>query len=210
MRSNAVQHGVSSCVFQAMPDRHASPVPFVADPCARRAVARRLLGPVQREVDICVRRYATASRDTRQDAHDLAQDVLVSLFDRDARELRRWDPARGRSLESFVRLVARRRVTRAIRRCDRTRARISDGCVERHGIDARPLLEARRLLEQLLHKMQPHLRGRDHDLFELVFVQELEPSEVAERVGITRTAVNAWTYRKRQLARELANEDRSR
>ena len=97
-----------------MPDRPASPVPLTADPCARRAVARRLLGPVQREVDMCVRRFASAGgRDTRQDAHDLAQDVLVSLFDRDARELRRWDPARGRSFESFVRLVARRRVTRA-------------------------------------------------------------------------------------------------
>jgi RNA polymerase sigma factor (sigma-70 family) len=194
-----------------MPDRQTSPVPLVADPCVRRAVARRLLGPVQREVDMCVRRFASAGgRDTRQDARDLAQDVLVSLFDRDARELRRWDPARGRSLESFVRLVARRRVARAIRRCDRTRARVSDGRVERHGVDARPLVEARHLLEQLLHKMQPHLRGRDHDLFDLVFVQELEPTEVAERVGMSRAAVNAWTYRKRQLARELANEDRCR
>jgi hypothetical protein len=45
---------------------------------------------------------------------------------------------------------------------------------------------------------------RDHELFDLVFVQELDPAAVAACVGMTRSAVNAWTYRKRQLARQLA------
>ena len=178
------------------------PSALVVDPAARRAVALRLVGPVRREVAICVRRHAAArGSDPREEERDLAQDVLVSLFDRDARELRRWDPSRGRSLESFVRLVARRRVARIMRR-DRVRATDS---VEHHGADARPAAEARALLHQLCSAFELHTRPRDRELFELVFVQELEPAEIATRVGMSRSAVNAWTYRKRQLARELAN-----
>ncbi len=179
------------------------PCGLVADSAARRAMARRVVGPVHREVALCVRRLA-AGRDPREEERDLTQDVLVSLFDRDARELRRWDPSRGRSLESFVRLVARRRVARVMRR-DRMTARTVDAVVERQGVDARPAVEARTLLGQLLSAFELHARPRDRELFELVFVQELEPAEVAARIGMSRAAVNAWTYRKRQLARELAN-----
>jgi DNA-directed RNA polymerase specialized sigma24 family protein len=45
---------------------------------------------------------------------------------------------------------------------------------------------------------------RDHELFELVFVEERDPAEVAELMGISRGAVNAWGYRVRKLARALA------
>ena len=75
----------------------------------RRRLAERLLDAIQREVAIALHRLAAQrGRDPRQEVQDLVQEVLVSLFEHDARELRRWDPTRGRSLESFVRLVARR------------------------------------------------------------------------------------------------------
>jgi DNA-directed RNA polymerase specialized sigma24 family protein len=85
------------------------------DRAAMRELASRLIAPIQREVAVVLGR-ATQGKgvDARQEVLDLVQDVLVLLFEHDARELRRWDPSRGRGLHSYVRLVARRRVSRVL------------------------------------------------------------------------------------------------
>ena len=90
---------------------------LAGDRDARRRLADRLLDEIQREVAYCLMRAARPSgRDPRQEVRDIVHDVLVMLFDNDARELRRWDPDRGRSLDSFVRLLARRRAVRILGR----------------------------------------------------------------------------------------------
>ena len=66
-------------------------------------------------------------------------------------------------------------------------------------------LEQRNQLETLLLALQARMDDRDHELFELLFVEERDPIEVAELVGISRGAVNAWGYRMRKLARALAS-----
>lgn len=194
---------------------------LAGDRAARRRLAERLLEPIQREVAISVTRAAAGSgRDARQEVRDLVQDVLVLLFEHDARELRRWDPARGRTLESFVRLIARRRVARVLgqRRGNPwalvlVDAELDDGAANEGGAggDARDSellgrLEQRNLLDTLLLALQSRMDERDHELFELVFVEECDPAEVAERIGISRGAVSAWGYRMRKLARALASQ----
>jgi RNA polymerase sigma-70 factor (ECF subfamily) len=157
------------------------------------------LAPVHREVAICLRRRAASHQELMDHVHD----VLLALLERDGRELRRWDPSRGRSLESFVRLVARRRVARTLGRrglhvADDTTHACEPGD---HGWEKR--LEARRCLDRLFTALAVDMHPRDEQLFELVFVQELEPAAVAARLGMTRLAVNAWTYRRRKQARDL-------
>lgn len=182
---------------------------------ARRELADGLLGSIQREVALGLARAAGASgRDPRQELRDLVHDVLVSLFEHDGRELRRWDPARGRSLDSFVRLVARRRVARILsqRRGNPFALRPVDPQDLEHDDDTALVrrLEEREQLDALLVALQARMSERDHELFELLFVQQLDPEEVAGQLDMTRGAVNAWCYRTRKLARRILSEASSR
>ena len=177
---------------------------LAGDGTARRNLSRRLLGAIQREVSFCLVRFAAVDRrDPRQDVLDLVQDVLVSLF-----ELRRWDPERGRSLESFVRLVARRRVARTLsQRQGNPWADAPTDPADLDDADAEALsqrLENRQHLDQLLGAMYSRMSARDHELFDLLFVQGIDPEDVATTMQMTRGAVNAWSYRTRKLARTIA------
>lgn len=183
---------------------------LAGDDAARRSLAERLLDSVQREVSFClVRASAPLGRDPRQDLRDLVQDVLIAVFEADGRELRRWDPRRGRNLDSFIRLVARRRVARILtQRRGRSRVDVPTAPEDIDATDDLRLvrhLEGSQQLDRLLVLLDANMSARDHELFDLLFVQELEPEEVAGRLDMTRGAVNAWSYRLRKLARELAS-----
>jgi RNA polymerase sigma factor (sigma-70 family) len=186
---------------------------LAGDPPARRRLATRLLGTIQREVVAVLRRSAAVQlRDPRQEVQEMTQEVLVALFERSGQELRRWDPQRGRNLDSFVRLVARRRVARILgqRRGnpwasepvdpqELEESEAGDGLLLRQ-------LEQRNLLARVLDLVYAQMSDRDLELFQLLFVDEREPQEVAEALGMTRGAVNAWCYRTRKLVKRIALE----
>ena len=184
---------------------------LAGDRDARRRLADRLLDEIQREVAYCLMRAARPSgRDPRQEVRDIVHDVLVMLFDNDGRELRRWDPDRGRTLDSFVRLLARRRALRILghTRTDpfketplspeivEAESDADDGLVHR--------LADRAQLGAVLNALHGRMGERDHELFELLFVEERDPDEVAGLMDMTRGAVNAWVYRMRKHARAIA------
>lgn len=176
---------------------------------ARRELARRLMFAIAREVSFAVSRLARSqSRDPKQEVRDLVHDVLLGLFENDGKALRRWDPERGRSLESFVQLVARRRVPRMLsggRGNPWADAPIDPTDVDTvDETDLARRLEQRNQLDQVLSALHERMNERDHELFDLVFVKELSPEAVAEQMEMTRGAVNAWAYRVRKLARTVA------
>jgi len=184
---------------------------LAGDHAARRELTNALLDSIQREVAIALVRAAGASgRDPRQELRDLVHDVLICLWEHDGRELRRWDPTRGRSLDSFVRLVARRRVARILsqRRGNPWALRPVDPQDLEHDDDTALVrrLEQREQLDALLVALHARMNDRDHELFELLFVQQLDPEAVAGQLEMTRGAVNAWCYRTRKLARQLMSE----
>ena len=177
---------------------------------ARRRLADRLLDSVQREVAFSLMRVAgAAGRDPRQDVRDLVHDVLVSLFEHEGRELRRWDPARGRSLDSFARLVARRHVARTLGQKRGNPWALPPMDPEDIDDDDDTALvrrlEERKRLDELLVALHSHMNERDHQLFDLLYVQQSSPAEVAQQLDMTRGAVNAWSYRIRRLARQLSD-----
>lgn len=175
---------------------------------AQRELAARLLDTVHQEVGHCLLRWSSHPfRRSRQDVRDLVQDVLVSLFECNGRELRRWDPERGRSLSSFVRLIARRRVARILARdnCVLNDAHGDMALVSASESDEPHTRTERRLeLDALLRALHAQMSLRDVDLFDRLFIQDLDPNEVALAMGLSRGAVNAWAYRMRKLARDLA------
>ncbi len=179
------------------------------DAAGRRELGRRLMRAVAREVSFAVSRLATSEgRDPRQEVRDLVHEILLGLFEDDGKALRRWDPERGRSLESFVQLIARRRVPRMLsggRGNPWADAPIDPSDLETvDEADLTRRLEQRNQLDRVLAVMYGKMNERDHVLFDLVFVKELPPESVAEQLEMTRGAVNAWAYRMRKLARSVA------
>lgn len=172
------------------------------EPAARRALAHRLYLAIRREVacQLAIRQRHGLGDGDEQPA-DLVQDVMLYLYERGGQELLRWDPTRGRSLDSFVRLVARRRVHRRLgrpRACVVTAAGDVDA-----PIDFTTHLAVRRELEQLLAQLRLRPDSRDAQLFELLFAGGHAVEDVARELGMTVGAVTAWRYRVRRHARAL-------
>ncbi len=167
-----------------------------------------IVSAVRSEVRAFLWRHARSSaRDPRQDTEDLVHEVLLALFDHDARELRRWTPERGRSLTSFARLLARRRLSRIFSRArgnpwghcfDPSDVEVSDGGMQAQRVEARADVDA------LVQRASPWMQRRDRELFRLLFVQEREHKDVAGLLGMSDGAVTAWAYRTRKRLRSAS------
>ena len=178
---------------------------------ALTALVRALLPVIKVEVGVAlVRRAASQRRDGRQEVDDFAQDVLLHLLSDGGRLLRQWDPARGRSLPSFVRLIARQRVSRVLHghrgnpwSDEPTELDDLEPAMPDAACDDR-VLESREELRALLERLRCHLTERGLVLFQAIYVEQRPIAEVAAELGMTREAVDAWNTRTRNLARRLA------
>ncbi len=180
------------------------------DSGARGRLARELVLVLQQELaHVLANRARGTGRDPRQELKDLVQEVLITLFEHDLRELRRWDPERGRNLQGFVRLVARRRARRVMSgwrgnpwASDATDpVQMADSVHEATVVES---LENRNELATVVHALHQRMNERDRRIFQALFVEEQAPSEVCEQEDMSRGALNAWRYRVRKLARTLA------
>jgi RNA polymerase sigma factor (sigma-70 family) len=185
----------------------------------RRALARlvgELLPVVKVEVVVALhRRAGAAGRDATQEVDDFVQDVLVYLLAQDGRVLRRWDPGRGRSLASFVRLVTRHRVARRLEgfrgnpwNTEATEDEQLEGLdFDGHDDDAFRQLASRERLARLLEHLRARLDERGLLLFRLIYVEQRPIPEVCETVAMSRAAVDQWSSRLRRWARGLAEKE---
>ena len=169
-------------------------------------LVRGLLPVIKVEVGVAlVRRALPRRRDPRQEIEDLAHDVVLYLLADGGHLLRMWDPDRGRSLASFVRLITRQRVARIVlgHRGDVW----SEPAIE--VIEAQRgdrVLESREELRTLLERVRAQLNERGLELFQQIYVEQRPIAEVAVEFKMTREAVDAWNTRTRNLARRLARE----
>ena len=180
------------------------------DRAGMQQLVKRLLPVVQAEVGFALMRGAAIeSRDARQEVRDFVQEVFVQLLAKEGKVLRSWDPQRGRSLESFVRLVARRQVA-AILRSGR-RNPWADKPVAGDELDqgtpgdsgARRQLESADRLRLLMRQLGERLDERGMLLFRMLYVEERSVEEAMAQTGMTRDAVYAWRSRFRKLIASL-------
>lgn len=176
-------------------------------------LVQRLLPVIQTEVGFALLRGARIEgRDPREEVRDFVQEVFVQLLAKQGKVLRSWDPERGRSLDSFVRLVARRQVAAILR--SRRRNPWADKPVagdeldrERSaGDDARRQIESNDELDKLLTLLGDRLDERGMLLFRMLYVEERGVDEAMEATGMTRDAVYAWRSRFRKLVASLERE----
>ncbi|MEZ4428214.1 MAG: sigma-70 family RNA polymerase sigma factor [Nannocystaceae bacterium] len=189
---------------------------LAGDRAALDSLVRALVPVIEVEIGVAlVRRAAPQRRDARQDVQDFTQEVLVWLLRDDGKLLRQWDPARGRSLPSFVRLIARQRVSRILQGFRGNPW--SDEPTEHADLDALGeqreradrQIESRSELHALLDRLRARLTARGLELFQLIYVEQRPIAEVCATMGMTRSAVDAWNTRTRKLARALAQGEAS-
>ncbi len=186
------------------------------DRAALRRLVEQLVPVIRVEVGVALSRQARIRRrDPRQEVDDFTQEMLVRLLADDGKLLRMWDPARGRSLASFVRLITRQRVSRALQRFkgnpwSAEPTEPSDfeylGEAREAGRGEGTRVESRIELRSLLERLRAHLNERGLQLFQLIYVEQKPIREVCDELGMTRGAVDAWNSRTRKLARRLAQE----
>jgi RNA polymerase sigma-70 factor (ECF subfamily) len=171
-------------------------------PVIQKRVARVLLSR---------RQGASSGRDIHQEVDDLAQEVFVTLFADDGRVLRTWSPERGLSLLNFVGLVAERRAGGILRsgkrspwRDDPTLIEDLDEADDDGGPEA--ATASREMLRLLLDRLKEELSPYGRQMFDLLFLQELPPDEVARKTGKTLAAIYKWHSRLRQLACRILDE----
>ncbi len=172
-----------------------------------------LLRPqIQAEVAWTLQRFAPRGRhrDPHQETADMVQEVFLSLFDHDGRILRAWNPERGRSFTSFVKLIARHQVVsllRSSRRCPWTEEPTP---LEQMELDAMPSPEATLADAQSAHHLLEALRAglstRSMLLFEELYVEERSVEDVCSNSGMTRDALYAWRSRVKKQLREIARK----
>jgi RNA polymerase sigma factor (sigma-70 family) len=153
------------------------------------------------------RLLAHLPRSNAHDVDDLSQTVLVHLLGDDARVLRRWEPSRGASFETYITLVARRAAISALRRrannphreipVDPDTLEDTEWLVapdaeltERHG--------SRALLMHVQETLSPRARG----VFDALYVDGLDVESARARLNMTEAALYAWRSRiKKHVAR---------
>jgi RNA polymerase sigma-70 factor (ECF subfamily) len=182
------------------------------DPDAVRRIIHELTPVVHAQVArTSLRAGRRAAGDVHQEVRDLVQTVFVALFEDDAKALRRWEPARGRSLSSFACLIAAREVCSALhsRTQDPWGQELVDPDTQLPDDDgAGPEREvaSREALAQVLATLRERLGERGLLLFQMSFVDELQVDEIAEAFEMTEGAVSAWQTRCRGFVREIAAE----
>ncbi len=160
---------------------------------AQAALVARIVPVVRAQLGVVLARLGMARA---QELADLEQDALVALWRNDQQELRRWDPARGLSLPSFVRLVARRVAMRKLDR--RFKAEALAAATAPDVLEAfagRAPSGVKDELDELLREVYAEMNPRDRELFERLFLEQQESAEVAAALGMSGDALKKWRSR---------------
>ena len=176
----------------------------------RRLVAR--LTPVIRARcgRVLLRSSFRCGRDVQQQLDDMTQEVFLALFDRECRELSRWDPERGASLDNFIGVIAHRQTLALLRTGRRNpwyEEPVDDGDFPELS-DKGPAPDEttirRDLLERVVAELEQTLSAQAHSMFQLLILEARSVSEVCEQTGLSSDAVYAWRSRLLKRVRQLA------
>jgi len=184
------------------------------DAMATRRLVKLVLPIIQARLGrVLARRRTRSNRDVRQEIEDLAQEVFVSLFERDGRILRAWDPSRGLSLPSFCGLIAEREaasILRSGRRSPWTEDATEDEELAKGaGVaadDVEGAFVSRDQLLRLADRLREELSPLGLEMFQRLMVDEEGADAVCAATGMKADAVYAWKSRLSKLARKLAIE----
>ena len=132
------------------------------------------------------------------DVNDLFQDVFASFCAQNCKKLRMFDPHKGASLASWLRIITLRMTIDHLRK--------SKECTSLEDMPTEPSQEGAqegiidRESQQYLRDMLDELPAKDKLLIELSYIRELPPEEVAQLLHIS---VGAFYTRKNRIIEKL-------
>jgi RNA polymerase sigma factor (sigma-70 family) len=146
----------------------------------------------------------------QDDLDDFVSEVWLSLLRKDAVGLRRYDPSRGRSLPSWIRLLAVRCTIDQLRgRGMQQRMRESEADLDRVTDEtSRPdsRVERKQRLE-VARRAMSQLKERDQRFMALC-LEDTEPAQVARELGIAVATVHSRRFKLSQKLGRLVRRQR--
>ena len=149
-----------------------------------------------------------SNRNIHSEVADYCQDIFMILFKSDSKILRSWDQKKGMSLNSFISLIAKRRVISALRQ-NQVTLRLDDKIIEQKIESHRnvPDIETQFIDRQLLLSIISHLKSDiselGYDLFVQLFLFERTPEEISIKTGISKNSIYVWKSRLRNKAKNI-------
>lgn len=174
-----------------------------------RTLVDRLTPVVQARVGRVLVAWARShGRDRiREEVADMTQDVFASLFANEGRLIRNWDADKGLSLENFAGLVARRHAISALRTSKRnpfTEDATLESEFEELNLEEpshEGAVMSRDVLRHVCAGLDARLSQLGRQLFEALFVEQVDIDELILRTGLSRDAIYAWRSRLTKLLR---------
>jgi len=150
-----------------------------------------------------------------EDIEDMVNTVCLNLVKDDFHKLRAFDPTRGYKLSSWVGLIATNTAHDALRRREPIHARLDaghdrdDDAPPVQHADEGPLpgdsLETREQWDTLCAAMR-ELSASDQEFLTLYYAEELEPEEIARRLGISINTVYSRKNKVREKLRRIVEQ----
>lgn len=142
----------------------------------------------------------------------MTQAIFVAFFEDEGRSLRAWDPGRGRSLKSFVALLARHQTLSLLRygKTSEWREHSTDGrsLEDLASSTAVPeeIVGSREHLHHLLDNIRLELPISEQELFQCLVIDAEPAAEVARKFGKSLAALYQWKSRLLARLRQLSAE----
>ena len=180
------------------------------DAHAERALIQALTPIIRASVGRTIRRCT--GRAGAADVDDVTQSVLLSLFACSGGAMARWDPDRGLGLSGFVSLVASHETVSILR--GRRRRAWAEVPTQREALDQSPAVavepeaaaSARRMVAAVVERVRGRVSARGGQLFDLLFLEQHSPEDIAALTGLGLPAIYTWSSRLSRLGREVAAE----
>jgi len=185
---------------------------LAGEPSGVRELVERLSPVISRRVAATLWKR-TRKRNIPQEVDDIAQEVLLSLFQSDGKTLRSWDPGRGMSLDRFVGMLAQHLTISILRngrtspwRDEPTELEKLEEMETWDGRTPESLTISRQSLQLLLDRMRAALSPRGLVLFQRIVVDAEPLDTIMADEGLSQAAAYQWKCRLLQTLRSLATD----
>lgn len=180
------------------------------DQAAESEILDMILPSIKKAVGTVLKRCGRIeARDYRQEMEDIAQDVLLSLFEDKGKKLLLWDPSRGLSLPKYVELISRNMTVSILR----SRRKNPWGARPVEPIDLESLAGSTDNLEDAIERSQLRVAIHTAVSAELTtkgrtvlqgILNNIPDEDIAKSNQMTTNAVHVWRSRIIKIAKKVA------
>ncbi len=153
-----------------------------------------------------LRRFGVPMGDVRLEEGDVVTEVTTRLLEHNARELRRWDPQRGKSLKGFIRMLTTRHISSLVYRANRKCSPLLayDDTSGSASQTSHSRSEASQLLRQVSEHIALCVSARDCKMFSL-WSEGWKAHEIGRELGMKENSVTRQLGRIRKRVQQWSH-----